>query len=266
MHATYLSLAALAVAVAAIPEVPIPSGNPFEGSYPFIAPGSSAVEDGDGFTPAYEAAMQAIEIVHAASYSKSVSANMAASRPTSSSSKATPIKPIDQQAESTGASQHKSPSGGSSMATPIPTAGDEHMEVYEYSSSMSAVVSYPSYPSSMASSASEVPATSESWPKDMDSTTTSSPTMTQHGMPTYGSLKPSSFITVATTSAHASMQASSNIHEGHMASASAASSARGAASSSSASLSPTSVASDATNMLGKIPVVGSLFSSLGFRA
>ncbi|KAJ5489203.1 hypothetical protein N7539_004093 [Penicillium diatomitis] len=268
MHATYLTLAAFAVAVAAVPDVPVPSGNPFEGgSYPFLSAGSSAVEDGgDDFMPAYEAAMQAMEIVQSASYSKSVSASVAASRQATSSTKAAPTQAFDKVEKPTGASQAWSTSQGSAVAAATPSAGSskKNAVVYEYASTMSVSASYPGHSNMAPMVVNEVTATSDYFSKDLMAPTTITPVFAQKATSVSGSQLPSGFVTVASMTTPTPVKPSNNLHQGHLASASAAqSSARKADSSSSASLSPSAVASDATSMLGKIPVLGSLFGNLG---
>lgn len=83
MHTSYLSLAVFALTAAAAPSFPKPNSDPFAGSFPFSAPGSSSVADGDddsmgNAVPAYMDAMDAVQSAKAGAYYTSQSTSHAA--------------------------------------------------------------------------------------------------------------------------------------------------------------------------------------------
>jgi hypothetical protein len=139
-------------------------------------------------------------------------------------------------------------------------------EVYEYSSSMSIMVSMPAS-SSMAPLVIQATPAPESMPMEMAPVTIN--TMPVQSVVQTSMAKPSSFTTrpiVALTSPTVTKPTahSANIHEQHLSSMSARSSVMHATESSSATPSPSAhVVEDAASMLGKIPVVGGLLSTLG---
>lgn len=138
--------------------------------------------------------------------------------------------------------------------------------VYEYSSSMSIMVSVP-VSTSMAPIVVEAAPSSESMPMEM-APVTILPTPAQSIVQT-AMAKPSSFTTrpivkTPTPTYVAVASHSANIHAQHLASMYASSSIVHASQSSSATPSPSAhVADEAANMLSTIPVLGPLLSSLG---
>ena len=305
MLTSYVSLAVFAMGAAAIPNMPSADGNPFEGTFPFIPTGSSSVENDEGMSnpvPAYMAAMQAVEQAQAGTYNNPTSIQQAAplSMPFHP---ATPVaepalEPAAQaleekpqpatQPESDGKQEFDAPMSQPSapaLNKPIPpipeyavpssmTSVIAHVKpspafsaVYEYSSSMSIMVSVPAS-SSMAPMVVEAGPSSESMPMEMAPVTILP--MPVQSIVQSAMAKPSSFTTrpivmkAPTPTYVAVASRSTNIHEKHLAAMSASSSVVHATSSSSAAPSPSAhVADEAADLLGNLPLLGDLIKSLG---
>lgn len=314
MHTSYVSLAVFAMGAAAVPNMPKPGSNPFDGStFPFMPSGTSAVEDDDGMSnpvPAYMAAMEAVEESQGGAYNNPTPIQQAAPssmpfqpktpvaqiapepvaqpieeapQPAPMPEKAQPVQPKpatdDNQEFDAPMMQPSVPA----LENPIPAIPDyavpssmtsviAHVKpspafsaVYEYSSSMSIMVSVPAS-SSMAPMIIQATPAPESMPMEM-APVTIIPMPVSSAVQT-PMAKPSSFITrpiitptsltVPKPEAH-----SLNIHEQHLASMSASSSVMHATPSSSATPSPSAnVADDPTSMLSKVPILGGLLSGL----
>lgn len=319
MHTSYVSLAVFAMGAAAVPNMPKPDGNPFDGStFPFMPTGSSAVEGDDGMSnpvPAYMAAMEAVEEAQGGAYNNPTPIQQAAPssipfqpqtpvaqiapepvaqpveeapQPASMPEKAQAVQPMpvtpkpandDKQAFDAPMMQPSAPA----QENPIPAIPDyavpasmssvvAHAKpspafsaVYEYSSSMSIMVSVPAS-SSMAPMIIQATPAPEPMPMEMAPVTIIP--MPVSSVAQTPMAKPSSFTTrpiVTPTSLAVPKPAahSANIHEMHLASMSASSSVMHATPSSSATPSPTAnTVNDATSMLSKVPIVGGLISSL----
>lgn len=319
MHTSYVSLAVFAMGAAAVPNMPKPGGNPFDGStFPFMPSGSSAVEDDDGMSnpvPAYMAAMEAVEQAQGGAYNNPTPIQQAApssmpfrpetpiaqvapepaAQPVEEAlqtapmpEKAQPAQPMpvtpkpasdDNQAFDAPMMQPSAPA----LENPIPAIPDyavpssmssvaAHVKpspafsaVYEYSSSMSIMVSVPAS-SSMAPLILQATPAPESVPMEMAPVTivpmpVSSAAQTPMAKPSSFTTRPiitPTSLTVPKPAAH-----SANIHEMHLASMSASSSVMHATPSSSATPSPSANSvNDATSMLSKVPILGGLISSL----
>lgn len=280
MHTSYVSLAVFAMGAAAVPNMPKADGNPFEGSFPFMPTGISSVDDDDGMSnpvPAYMAAMQAVESAQAGAYNqpvqpKPVEPKPAAPKPASDDNQefdAPVSQPSDPALnnlipEITEYGVPSSTSSGIAHVKPSPAFS----AVYEYSSSMSIMVSMP-VSSSMAPLISQATPVIESMPIEM-APVTINPMPVQSAVQTTIT-KPSSFVTSPSVKAPAPTSItvpkpkthSANIHEQHLASMAASSSVMHATPSSSATPSPSAQAvDDSTSMLNQAPVLGGIFSKL----
>lgn len=128
MHASYLSLALLAIGATAAPSSPSPGGKDAFGSFPFMPVGSSSVEDEDeGFgnpVPAAMAAMQMAESVQASSYSHKVLAAQSTPAPTAPAAPAmvTPTAAAKENLLPAVHSNHIPAMGNSDPSLPMPVA------------------------------------------------------------------------------------------------------------------------------------------------
>ncbi|KAJ5370564.1 uncharacterized protein N7496_006656 [Penicillium cataractarum] len=278
MHTSYVSLVVFAMGAAAVPNLPKAAGNPFEGSFPFMPSGSSSVEDGDSMSnpvPAYMAAMQAVEEAQAGEYNNPAPTQQAV--PSSMPFQETPVaQPAAPKPESDGNQEFDAPMAqpsAPSLNNPIPEIPDyavpssmssvvAHVKpspafsaVYEYSSSMSIMVSVPAS-SSMAPIVIVATPAPESMPVEM-APITINPMPVQSIVQT-PIAKPSSFTT------RPILKASANIHGQHLASMAASSSVMHATPSSSATPTPSAhVVDDPSGILSKVPLLSGLLSGLG---
>ncbi|CEJ58845.1 hypothetical protein PMG11_07491 [Penicillium brasilianum] len=280
MHTSYVSLAVFAMGAAAVPNMPKTPSNPFEGSFPFMPSGASTGDD-DGMSnpvPAYMAAMQTVEEVQTGSYSNNNNkpapiAQPVQAKPASDDNQefnapmALPSAPSmnDLIPESLEDAAPSSLSSVNAQVKPSPAFS----AVYEYSSSMSIMVSVPSASSSMAPLVILATPAPESMPVEMAPVTVNpvsvqsivqTPVATLSSFITRPILKaPVTSIVVPKIEAH-----SAEIHEQHIVSQIASSSVLHAAASSSATATASADAvEDATNVLSKIPLLGGLLGGLG---
>lgn len=296
MLTSYVSLAVFAMGAAAIPgNMPSADRNPFEGSYPFIPAGSSSVQDDEGMSnpvPAYMVAMEAVEKAQAGTYNNPTPIQQAA--PSSiqfhpETAVAEPaFEPAAQALEEKPqpATQPQSddkqefdapmsPPSAPALNDPIPPIPEfavpssmssviayvkpspTFSAVYEYSSSMSIMVSVPTS-LSMAPVVVEAAPSSESMP--MDTVPVTILPMPVQSIVKSAMAKPSGFTTRPIVKA----PTPTNIHEQHLAAMSTSSSIVHGTPSSSATPSPSAhVADEVVNMLDGIPVVGDLLKSSG---
>lgn len=123
MHASYLSLALLAVGATAAPSRPTPGGKDAFGSFPFMPMGPSGMEDEDnGFenpVPAAMEAMQMAESVQASSYHAKAQAAQSTSAPAAPA--ATEMAPVAQRPEPS----MQRPATAPAVATPTAAAKED---------------------------------------------------------------------------------------------------------------------------------------------